>query len=504
MGLFRLFQRNPAPSKRNVSIRIARKYDAAAVSRLERDWMVPDFSSGDTEIYQALNRVRERARDQARNNAWVASYRAVLERNVVGPGGFTLHSLAVTRRGLADEAAREAVESVWLEWGRAVTVDGRHNFRSLCAAILDTWAIAGEVFVLRRVVDGRLLLRVCEPEMVDLQKNERLSNGHDIRMGVERAESGMPVAYWFFRQHPGDVAFPSDGARAYRDHVRIPASEVIHFYRPDRPCDTRGISPLAPALWTLKQLTEYERAELVAARKQANEGVYFEPQVPTDWAGNVEQVEEEGEPNDAENIDVISEIGQGVVLPPGVKPHFYNPTHPNDQFGYFITQCVRRFAASQGLSYHTLAGDLEKVNYSSAQLGGIEERATFAEHQRRLIDWVADRIFGWWLETELLSGGIEGMSMVDYDRLAPHEFSGRVWPGAQPREEAEAAQVMQENGWKSPQEIIRQITGRDPWTVMEERKQWEEWHAAIGLALPQGTAARPKSENSEENVDTSP
>lgn len=480
MGIFSFFHREPAPTKTAPKkFAVQRNYDAAEVSRLEADWLVPEYSSGDSEIYKAIVKVRERAREQARNNAWVASYRAVMERNVIGPTGFVMRSLAVTARGKADKTKREAIEFAHTKWARSVSVDGRHNLRGFTASVLDRFLIDGEVFVIRRIVGGKLRLRIVEADALDYQLNDSFSDGRDIRMGVERDFYGKPLAYYFFKEHPGDVNWAK---RGQREHIRIDAKDVIHFYKPDRPCDTRGISPLAPALWTLKQLTEYEKAELVAARKQASEGVYFKPQVPDDWPGNIVE-DEDDEP---QKIDVVSQIGQGVLLPPGVDPVFYNPTHPNSQFTYFVTECVRRFAASVGLSFHTLAGNLENVNYSSAQIGGLEERSTWAGLQSLLVSKVLDQVFTWWLDAELLAGGIQGVSYSDLDRVSMAEFNGRVWPGADPRKDAMAAQILVDNGWQSPQAIIRQTTGRDPWTVLEERKEWLDWHAELGLDVPLG------------------
>jgi capsid protein len=66
-----------------------------------------------------------------------------------------------------------------------------------------------------------------------------------------------PVEYHVLKQHPGDVA----GSIPYGlDYDRIPADSVIHWFRADRPGQTRGIPDITPALPLFAQLRRFTLA----------------------------------------------------------------------------------------------------------------------------------------------------------------------------------------------------------------------------------------------------
>src|SRR5690606_13219625 len=55
--------------------------------------------------------------------------------------------------------------------------------------------------------------------------------------------------------------------------IRVPASMVCHVYDPTRVLQSRGISRLAPVLRKLRDLSEYDAAQLRVARAQAAIGL---------------------------------------------------------------------------------------------------------------------------------------------------------------------------------------------------------------------------------------
>lgn len=490
-----------------------RAYDGAKINALVADWCVPTATSGDEEVYKALARVRERARDQAQNNPWVKSWIRVMKRNVVGSRGIQFKSQAYLPGSFTeDKNARDAIQLAWKDFSRCVTVDKRHDLGSFLEHTLIGHLVAGEIYIQKkpnfRGNRYRFGLKLIEAEWLDHEYNEVLRNGNEVRMGVEINTDGAPVAYHFFERHPGEVLWPRQGVN--RKRIRVPASEIIHFYDPERPSDVRGMSQLSSALWSLKMLGEYEKAELVAARKAANEGVFFEKEAPEEWNGEGLPVglNADGQPVDVTgevvdgDIEMISEPGEGVELPIGVKPHFYNPTHPSAQFAPFTIQQVRKFAASVGVSYHTLAADLERVNYSSAQVGGIEEKETFRQEQNRLINRILAVIFPEWLDSALMARAIPGLDPADYDRCLWCEWKPRVWPSADPRKDLEAKQIAKNNGWQSDQEIIAELTGRDSYDVIEDRRIWKEENEAAGL--PTGPVDASGGGQNDEAAETPP
>src|SRR5574339_1156872 len=90
---------------------------------------------------------------------------------------------------------------------------------------------------------------------------------------------------------------------------RVPAESVIHYFRADRPGQSRGIPDITPSLPLFAQLRRYTLAVLAAAETAAD----FAAVVYTDSPAN-------GEAADVEPMDVIElERRMATVLPGGWK-----------------------------------------------------------------------------------------------------------------------------------------------------------------------------------------
>jgi capsid protein len=89
-----------------------------------------------------------------------------------------------------------------------------------------------------------LQLQLLEAEHLPFDKNEADGNGNQIRCGIEFDKIGRRVAYHFYRKHPGDNTDQSGKGEI----VRVPASEILHLYRPQRPGQIRGVPWISPAL----------------------------------------------------------------------------------------------------------------------------------------------------------------------------------------------------------------------------------------------------------------
>ena len=61
-----------------------------------------------------------------------------------------------------------------------------------------------------------------------------------IRAGIEFDKLGRRVAYHLYRSHPNDGALAPMSGTGGINTVRVPASEIIHLFRPLRPKQIRG------------------------------------------------------------------------------------------------------------------------------------------------------------------------------------------------------------------------------------------------------------------------
>jgi len=398
---------------------IKRQYAAASTSRLFSDFFDSNRSA-DSELYPVIRRMRNRSRDLARNNEYVKRYLDLLKNNVVGDRGFSLQVKAVNVTGELDQQGNQAVEDAFRRWcklGRC-TVDGKASFIDVQKMVMEGLARDGEVFIIKHrsaSFHDSFALEFIEPDRVDEQKNEKASNGNDIRMGIELDRFRRPVAYHVLNHHPGDYDYSSISKSS--SHTRVPADRVIHIYMPLRAGQTRGEPWTASALPAIKQLDGFREAAVINARIGASKmGFFTSPQGDGFVADEMQ-----------DSVPIMTaEPGTFHQLPNGVGFTSFDPAFPSSEFDDFHKSVLKGIASGLGVSYTSLSNDLEATSYSSIRQGALEERDQYRNLQRFFIDHVIRPIYESWLESAMEMGSF-GIPLRQYQRFSEaSEFRGRA------------------------------------------------------------------------------
>ena len=425
---------------------IKRQYAAASTSRLFSDFFDSNRSA-DSELYPVIRRMRNRSRDLARNNEYVKRYLDLLKNNVVGDRGFSLQVKAVNVTGELDQQGNQAVEDAFRRWcklGRC-TVDGKASFIDVQKMVMEGLARDGEVFIIKHrsaSFHDSFALEFIEPDRVDEQKNEKASNGNDIRMGIELDRFRRPVAYHVLNHHPGDYDYSSISKSS--SHTRVPADRVIHIYMPLRAGQTRGEPWTASALPAIKQLDGFREAAVINARIGASKmGFFTSPQGDGFVADEMQ-----------DSVPIMTaEPGTFHQLPNGVGFTSFDPAFPSSEFDDFHKSVLKGIASGLGVSYTSLSNDLEATSYSSIRQGALEERDQYRNLQRFFIDHVIRPIYESWLESAMEMGSF-GIPLRQYQRFSEaSEFRGRAWQWVDPQKEMTAAIMGMKNGVLSLQDV---------------------------------------------------
>lgn len=442
--------RRAAPRGRRVGF--TRMFAAAECSRLLRPWTWDGgFSNG--EISAALATIRARSREMAKNSEHYLRWLDLFVANVVGDGVRFKSVPGVSEDDplTIDEAAAKFIQYHWWRWGASpgmADVTGRKTFNAVCRLAAECWARDGEaVVVLDRSAPNPygLALRVVRPDALDETMNGRgATDATVIRNGVEIDRATLrPVAYHF----RADREDPAASRVLGRPVVRVPAADVLHVFTQRDECQTRGI-PLGHAvLKKLKMLDEYNIAELVAARDEANTtGVFCAP------AGQGGEV---GEYSDEEKaaLTMPSESGTKYILENGWDYKTVTPTHPNREVTAFKNSMLRDIASGLGLEYACFANDWGGVSYSSVRAGTLAERDRWRILQAQFIEQFATPVFRAWLASFLRLSASSPYVPEDFTRLSEHEFRGRTWEWVDPMKDVNAAAVAVAHGWKTDAQI---------------------------------------------------
>lgn len=451
----------------------ARSYTAANSSRLTLDWIMSPLSA-DAALNGKLPAMRSRSRDLERNNEWARGFFRTLENNTIGEMGISLQ-MRVRDPGSEtfDEIANDKIETAWWQWGRVgkCTVCGRHSWRDLQRLVVRSLARDGEILIRKiRKRDG-LRLQIIESDLLDESANFTTANGNEVRFGVECNGDRMPVAYHLLGRHPGDGQF---GGTASTNRIRIPADEIIHLFISERSEQSRGVPWLVASMQGMKMLDGYAEAELVAARTGAAKMGFFTKKTPDGWDG---EVDGDG------NLSMDASPGTIEELPAGVEFKEWSTDHPNSGYGDFVKSRLRGIATSLGISYNTLASDLENVNYSSIRAGLIEEREVWKAIQRFLIEHFAEDIFTEWLSLELLSGRL-GLPYEKLWKFNVPEFQGKRWAWVDPKKDMEASILGIRSGQTSLRKVVSE-SGGDIYDVLRSIKADNDLAASLGVSLPE-------------------
>lgn len=389
--------------------------------------------------------LRARARQIVRSNPYAANAAESFIANAVG-AGINPSSL------IADPALKDEVQKTWLAWTDEADADDLTDFYGLQAMAARAMFEAGECFIRfrpRRPEDGLtvpLQLQLLEAEHLPLNKTEISPNGNAIRCGIEYDRIGRRVAYHFYRNHPGDST--DTGRRG--EIVRVPASEILHIYRPQRPGQIRGVPWVSPAMVKLYLLDQYDDAELDRKKVAALFAGFITKNAPEDNLLGENAPDAEG--------SAIAGLSPGTmqVLLPGEDIKFSSPADVGGSYELFQYRTLLAICAAMGMPYTNVTGDLKAANYSSIRAGTVEFRRRLEQFQHAVLVYQLCRpIWLRWMETVALSGAVDmpGFSRNPSPYTAVKWITPK-WEWVDPLKDRQAEKIAQECGWKAPSDII--------------------------------------------------
>ncbi len=202
-----------------------------------------------------------------------------------------------------------------------------------------------------------------------------------------------PVRYHVLNTHPGDIYYLGGAvqrwsgipARGRRSRERI----AFLLYRRLRPGQLRGVPYLAPVIESLKQLSEYSEAELMAAVVSAMFTVFIKAEGGEGLA-----------PIDANdpNPPAASEykLGSGAILDlmPGEDIQIADPKRPNAAYDPFVQSILRQIGVALELPFEILIKHFTR-SYSAARASMLEAWRFFLTRRQWLATSFCQPIYTW-------------------------------------------------------------------------------------------------------------
>ena len=473
MGFFDLFKPKAAEEPVKKRKLYQRVYSGVNSGRLFADYVSSNASS-DAELSVALQKLRDRSRDLARNNEYGRRYFELMRNNVVGDRGFQLQVKAENANGALDMMGNEAVEAAFAKWGRRgnCTVDGRMSWIDVQKLAIESIARDGEVFIIKHrnsAFHDTFSLEFIEADQVDHTLDKKMDNGHEIRMGVEVDQFKRPVAYWLLTSHPGDTPYTISTSPKHR---RVPAERVIHAYIHRRAGQTRGEPWLSSTIDSLKQLSALREASIINARVGASKMGFI-----TSPAGDG-YLADDFDDNGAPVMNV--EPGEIMTLAAGQSFQSFDPDYPAQEFAHFHKAVLKGIASGMNVSYTAISNDLEATSYSSIRQGALEERDNYRQIQNFMVEHVITPIYMAWM-TAAMEMNSFGIPYSRFDKFyEASTWRGRQFSWVDPLKESQAAINGLRHGVMSLQDVA-QLYGKDVTELLKQISEDRELMKQYGI-----------------------
>jgi lambda family phage portal protein len=439
---------------------LSRSYEGGRITRRTSNWTTAS-TSANAEIAPALATLRNRSRDAVRNNPYARRAINKLVSASVGTG--------IMARP-PDPASK-----VWKAWCEQADFEGQLDFYGLQTLIARTVFESGECLV-RRIREGSsykgevpLKLQVLEPDYIDSTRVGPAGNGNYIIAGIEVDPQGRRVAYWLWDKHPGEyVTFPMS-----LQSRRYDAAEILHIYEKERPGQLRGVPRLAVSLMKLRDLDEYEEAELVRKKIEACFAAFVRTGDGSRTLANSETTTD-----DAGVTTRTETLSPGMIeyLKPGEEVTFGTPSGGSGYGDYTQTQ-LHAIAVGAGVTFEQLTGDLSQVNYSSMRGGMLEFRELV-----ELFRWIyflpmgCRPIFNWFVDAAWTAGKVRTNSYPGVVWTPPK------WEWVDPLKDVQGEKLETISGFKTLSAILRE-RGEDPDEVFAEYAKERAELKKLGLSF---------------------
>ncbi len=448
------FKRKPKKLQTvSVPVKLAARYDAAQTTRENmRYWVMADGLSADqANSGDIRKKLRERSRYEIANNSYARGIILTLANDCVGTGP-RLQVLT------ADGQLNRQIETAFARWCEQIHL----------ASKLRTMRMAkagdGEGFA---VLTGNDKLTGSVKLDFQLVEADRVTTPFarwqfdDTVDGIELDKYSNPYRYYILNRHPGE------GFSGINDFETVDAASVVHWYRPDRPGQHRGIPEITAALPLFAQLRRYTLAVLAAAETAAD----FAAVLFTDAPAN-------GEAASVEPMDVVElEKRMATVLPDGWKLGQVKAEQPATGYSEFKKEILNEIARCLNLPYNIAACNSSGYNYASGRLDHQTYYRSIRVEQSDMASVVLDKLLNAWVSEAMLSTEFSALRTLSY---LPHLWFFDGNEHVDPAKEANAQKIrLNSNTTTLAAEYARQ--GKDWETELHQRSKEKKLMTELGL-----------------------
>lgn len=439
-----------------------------------------------SDIEENRKMLRERSRDLAMNAPMASAAINSSRTNVIGKGLSPKPKVDAELLGLSPEEAKNLNQRIKKEfslWAKSKLCDmcDLNNFYELQQIAFLDWLKNGEEFIQIRYEEPtanmpyelRLNLieadRVCNPNSFGGDyTGENLKNGSNpIINGVEIDPNGKVVAYHICSSHPGEIDGTKKWARVEKRGAKTGNLNIIHLFNAERANQYRGVPFLAPVIHSIKQLTRYTEAEVMAAVVNAMFSVFITTEDGNEPEAFTGEMEDNFGPSQKDlDLQDRFKLGTGTInfLKTGEAVTPIQAAHPSGAYEAFIQCMATQIGSALEIAPEVLLKRFQ--NNFSASKGAINE--TWKSFMMRREWFVADfcqEVYEMWFAEAVAKGRVDAPGFFN-DPLIRQAYTNATWTGPaqgylNPVAEVNAAVTRIQNGLSTREDECAAINGSD-------------------------------------------
>lgn len=479
---------------------------------------VSSLGSATEDIERNISTLRERSRDLFMGSPIASGALRTMVTNVVGPGLRLNSSIDADFLKLSKEEAdawETHVEREFALWSesKACDITRMNDFYELQALAFLSMCMSGDTFVLlpyheRAGMPYNLTVQILEADRVCTPGDFENYTDTKIVNGAEVDGKGEVIAYHIAKIHPKSIAsFNNSWTRIEKYGKQTGRPNILHLIMMERPEQRRGVPMLAPVIETLKQLSRYSDAELMAAVISGMYTLFVTSELPdaNTMGGGVS-------PDDEINFDDDNEgdiqIGNGTVnfLREGEKIQESNPGRPNTAFDGFVTSMCRQIGVALEIPYEVLMKHFTS-SYSASRGALLEAWKMFKSRRNFFSTNFCQPIYEEFLAEGIAKGRIYAPGFFT-DPMIRKAYCLAEWNGPtqgqiDPLKEVNAATKRIEEGLSTRTREAMELTGTSFFENHSLRVREEEARREAGLdtaSMKQPAPVQPiEKENDKED-----
>lgn len=474
-----------------------RAYEAASNSQY---WPKRgDLKSGNAVMDQARTSIRSWARFLDENHDIAVGVLDDLVKKIIGCG-IQIEPMVKGVNGKPAKRINDQLRTLWADWTQSMPESTRTMpWPTVEAMACRSWLRDGEFLVQHLESGAPIRHRSRVPYSIELIESDYLpfdlsrdsaAEQNRVVHGVELTDWREPVAYWLYREHPGDTGMIGSQTAALqqlRDFKRVSADFMTHVKFTRRFGQVRGVSVFHSVLRRLEDIKEYEESERVAARVAA---------------AFCAVIKRNGDFTSASAVDGsrIMEMNPGMIfdnLMPGEDVSTIGSDRPNTNLENFRNSQIRAIASGTGTSYSGVSRNYNGTY--SAQRQELVESWVGYELMREYLYGVFYRPIWQRFVRMAVAAGLVPMQGADMASMFAVDMVGPAMPWIDPSKEVSASADAVAAGFKSRHMVIRE-NQYDP-TIVDEQIKADPLRDLLNpepQAAPATPSAEPKADPNDD------